>query len=266
MSVLWWILIFSLVGGVLSVLAAAGLLLLPKNAADRLVPHLVSYAIGALLGAAFLGLLPHALEAPGLADPHRLGMVVLLGILGFFLLEKLVLWRHCHEHSCDAHPRDEVPEHVVEHGRRRSRVALIVIGDGFHNFVDGVLIAAAFMTDIHLGVVTALAVATHEIPQELGDFAILLASGLSRSRALAYNLLSALTTLLGALLAWYSLGLARGALPYVLAVAAASFIYIAVADLIPGLHRRTHIRATVGQILLIAAGVATIWLTHSALH
>ena len=132
--------------------------------------------------------------------------------------------------------------------------------------MDGVLIAAAFLTDVHLGVVTAAAVAAHEIPQEIGDFAILLNSGFSRSKALLYNVLSSLTTVVGGILAYFSLGMAQAALPYVLAVAASSFIYIAVADLIPGLHKRLEPRATLEQIILIGIGVTTIYFAHAALH
>ena len=143
---------------------------------------------------------------------------------------------------------------------------MILIGDGMHNFVDGVLIAAAFLTDIHLGVVTALAVAAHEIPQEVGDFAVLLHSGFLARRALVYNVLASLTTLVGATAAYYGLREAEAALPYILAIAASSFIYIAVADLIPGLHKRLEVRATVQQVVLIVAGVLTIYFAHSTLH
>jgi len=258
MSLFTWILLFSLLGGVLSVLAAALFLLIPGFSRDRLLPHFVSFAIGALLGAAFLALLPHSLA--GTDDFHLLGLTVLLGVLGFFLLEKMVLWRHCHHEVCEAH----TPEpHAHDHNAAGT---LILIGDGVHNFVDGVLIAAAFMTDIHLGIVTALAVAAHEIPQEVGDFAVLLQSGFSKRRAFLYNVLASLTTLIGAGLAYYSLAGMQQALPYVLAIAASSFIYIAVADLIPGLHKRVEFGATVQQIVLILLGVVVIYLAHSTLH
>jgi zinc and cadmium transporter len=152
------------------------------------------------------------------------------------------------------------------HGHATASGYLILFGDGVHNFVDGVLIAAAFLTDVHLGVVTALAVAAHEIPQEVGDFAILLHSGFSRGKALLYNVLASLTTVVGGVLAYFSLGVAQAALPYVLAVAASSFIYIAVADLIPGLHKRLEPRVTLEQVLLIGTGVLTIYFAHAALH
>lgn len=260
MALLAWIVLFSLIGGALSVLAAAILLLLPEHARSRLVPHLVSFAIGVLLGAAFLALLPHAVAAP--LDAHVVGAAVLFGLLGFFLLEKMVLWRHCHSDACEAH----TPYEAYEHGRDRSTVSLILIGDGLHNLVDGVLIAGAFLTDFHLGVVTSLAVAAHEVPQELGDFAILLHSGLGRLPALGLNMLSGLTSVVGAVVGYFSLRASVTIVPYVLAVAAASFIYIAVADLIPGLHRRLHPRATFQQVGLIALGVVVIYGAHSALH
>lgn len=257
MSLLAWIILFSLLGGVLSVLAAAVFLLLPNGARNRMLPHFVSFAIGALLGAAFLALLPHAMR--GVEDFHALGLTVLLGILGFFLLEKLVLWRHCHVEHCEAHTPDE-----EQHGQAAG--TLVLIGDGMHNLVDGVLIAAAFLTDIHLGIVTSLAVAAHEIPQEVGDFAVLLHSGYSRAKALWFNILASFTTLIGALIAYWGLAEFQQLLPYILAVAASSFIYIAVADLIPGLHKRLHISATLQQLTLIAAGVLVIYLAHSTLH
>lgn len=237
---------------------AAIVLMIPTGWYTRLLPMLVSFAIGALLGAAFLALLPHALTAG--VEAHAISGTVLLGILLFFFLEKMVLWRHCHHDHCEAHAVD-----LVE-AKEKAAGKLILIGDGIHNFVDGVLIAAAFLTDTHLGVVTALAVITHEIPQELGDFAILLQGGLSRGRAFFYNILSALTSVFGGILAYFFLSSVQGVTPFLLALAAASFIYIAVADLIPGLHRRLEIKETIQQVILIMSGVAVIYSVHSTLH
>lgn len=262
MTLLVWIILFCLLGGVLSVLAASAFLLLPEDYRNRMLPHFVSFAIGALLGAAFLALLPHALSEAKGADFHEIGLTVLIGVLAFFLLEKMVLWRHCHSDHCEAH----TPHEAFEAGSKRSTISMILIGDGLHNLVDGVLITAAFLTDIHLGIVTSLAVAAHEIPQEVGDFAILLHSGLSRARAFVMNMLSSLTTVIGGIIAFYSLQGIQAVVPYILAIAASSFIYIAVADLIPGLHRRTQIQATLQQIILIIAGVMVIYLAHSTLH
>lgn len=261
MTLLIWILLFCLLGGALSVVAAGVFLLLPEKLRNRLLPHSVSFAIGALLGAAFLGLLPHALQGAGDRDVHTVTGAVLLGLFGFFLLEKLVLWRHCHHEHCEVHAPED------GHGHRHVAAGtLILIGDGLHNFIDGILIGAAFLTDIHLGIVTSLAVAAHEIPQEVGDFAVLLHSGYSTKKAFAFNLLSSLTTIIGGVLAWYGLRGLESILPYVLAVAASSFIYIAVADLIPGLHKRVEFSSTLKQVLLIGAGVALIYFTHSTLH
>jgi zinc and cadmium transporter len=263
MSLLTWIVIFSLLGGVLSVMVASTFLLLPETARSRLVPHLVSFAIGSLLGAAFLGLLPHALIGSGVVDFHNIFLAVLLGLLGFFLLEKLVLWRHCHSDHCEAHGPDQ--SHGHDENSKAAGV-MVLVGDAMHNFVDGILIAAAFLTDTHLGIVTALAIATHEIPQEVGDFVVLLHSGFTRTKALFYNVLSSLSTIVGALLAYWWLEGMEELLPYVLAVAASSFIYIAVADLIPGLHKRAEVSDTAQQITLIISGVVVIYLTHSTLH
>lgn len=251
MSVLLWIVVASLAGGVLSVAAAA---LFALSARAQWVPTLVSFAIGALLGASFLEVLPNAIARSGGAESTAL--VVLLGILGFFILEKLVLWRHCHEEHCEGH---EAEPPGIDHGRSG---LMILVGDTFHNFVDGVLIAAAFLHSVPLGLVTALAIIAHEIPQEVGDFLILLHSGYSRARAFAYNLLSSMATLVGGLLAYFWLSSVEAAIPVFLALAAASMIYVAVADLIPGLHKRPELSATLTQVLLIGLGIGTVIGAH----
>jgi len=269
MELLFWIIGFSLIGGLLSVILASSILLLSDNARDKAVPHLVSFAIGALLGASFLGLIPHALEHENHIDPHTIGLTLLLGLLSFFVLEKLVLWRHCHQDHCDAHSPEESDSHSHSHShgdKGQAAGTLILVGDTIHNFVDGILIAAAFMTDIHLGIVTSLAIAAHEIPQELGDFVILLHSGFKRSKALYYNILSSLGTVAGALLGYFALSEMQHLLPYILIIAASSFIYIAVADLIPGLHAKVKPSETLQQIVLIAAGTIFIYIAHSTLH
>lgn len=269
MELLLWIIGFSLIGGLLSVTVASSFLLLSANARNVAVPHLVSFAIGSLLGASFLGLIPHAMEHEYAVDPHNIGLTLLLGLLTFFLLEKMVLWRHCHSDHCEGHLPDlKQHEHTHNHQDNKNKAAgsLILIGDTIHNFVDGILIAAAFMTDTHLGIVTALAIAAHEIPQELGDFVILLHSGFSRKKALFYNILSSLGTVVGALLAYFALSDMQHLLPYILIIAASSFIYIAVADLIPGLHHKVKLSETLQQISLIAAGTLFIYVAHSTLH
>ncbi len=260
-----WIVAFTALGGVLSVLAAGAFLLLSAETRARILPPLVSFAIGAMLGATFIGLLPEALEAPGIREPHTITLAVLLGLLAFFLLEKLVIWRHCHADECEAHG-SETHAPRVEHARKLAAGQMILIGDSIHNLVDGVLIAAAFLTDVQLGVLTSIAVIAHEIPQEVGDFAVLLHSGYSRARAFMYNVLTSLTTVVGGVAAYLSLSLVQQVVPYVLAIAASSFIYIAVADLIPGLHRRTGLGASAQQFALILLGVGVIALADAALH
>lgn len=247
MSLLATILLASAAGGLLSVLLASVAL----NLKSEWVPVMVSYAIGALLGAAFLEILPHALEHA--EHTEAVSGVVLAGIFGFFILEKLVLWRHCHTEHCEAHGT-EAPAH--DHGRSG---LMITVGDTVHNFVDGVMIAAAFLVDVKLGVVTAFAIAAHEVPQELGDFLILLHSGYSKGRALMLNLLSSAAMLVGALLGYFLLESLHELLPYMLALAAAGMIYVAVADLIPGLHKRVELGHTAQQALLIGLGVLTVW-------
>jgi len=249
MPTLAWISGAAVAGSAISIAIAA---LFALSAPSSWVPALVSFAIGALLGAVFLEILPHAIASAG--SLQAIFATVLGGILGFFVLEKLVLWRHCHIEDCEAHDHHADPS---DHGRSG---LMIIIGDAFHNFVDGILIAAAFLQSTELGVVTAAAIIAHEIPQEIGDFVILLHSGYSKTAALALNLLSSLAMLVGALLAYFTLQAAQEWIGTVLALAAASMIYVAVADLIPGLHRRPELIATAQQVALIALGVGLIWL------
>ncbi len=255
MTTLAWISATTVAGGMLSVAAAGALAL---NARPTHIPVLISYAVGALLGAVFLELLPHAFR---LADnPERMAGTILVGILVFFVLEKLVLWRHCHVEQCEVH---DPHASQTDHGRSG---AMIMIGDTFHNFVDGILIAAAFLADHELGIVTALAIIAHEIPQEVGDFLVLLHSGYTKRRALLFNILSGAAMVIGGLIAYFALQTLQKAVAPLLGLAAASMLYVAVADLIPGLHRRPELAATVQQIVLIALGVATIWLAGEIAH
>jgi zinc and cadmium transporter len=267
-SLLILIIIFTAVGGVLSVMAAAVFLLLPDHHRSAVLPHGISFAIGALLAVAFWGLIPEAFSEIKPERFQALSGTILAGVLGFFVLEKLLIWRHCHSGSCEAHGEEDNHDHAHSHshGYTKSAGALIILGDGIHNFVDGVLIAAAFLTDVQLGIVTSLAVAAHEIPQEVGDFAILLHSGYSKSKALFYNILASLTTVLGGVLAYFGLEDLHDSLPYFLALAASSFIYIAVADLIPSLHKKTDMKTSLQQIALIAMGVLLICSLHGIAH
>jgi zinc and cadmium transporter len=232
----------SIVGSIGGLLTASAFLLLGDGIRLRLVPWLISYAVGTLLGAALLALLPEAL---GHIPPTPALGTLLVGVLAFFLLEKLVLWRHCHDaNECEVHVS--------------SAASLVIVGDAFHTFVDGAVIAAAVSTSIPLGVTTALAVAAHEIPQEVGDVAILLRAGYSRGRAFTVNILSATGGILGALLMLTASHAAPSVLPFVLSFAAGSFLYIAMSDLIPDLHRGGLPGGSVRQLLLIGAGILTI--------
>lgn len=238
------IIIFSALGGIGAMSLAGLFLLVPEKTRQPLNSFLISYATGTLLGAAFLALIPHALEH---LPEFRVFLVLLGGILFFFLLEKLLIWHHCYNQECDIH-----------------RVAgpMLMFGDAFHNFLDGIVIASAFIINVPLGVTTFLAVVSHEIPQEVGDFAVLLESGYSRGRAFLYNALSGSTTLVGAVPAYFFLERIQTAIPYVMAVAAASFIYIAIADLIPSLHRFVGFKNAAQQLLSMLAGIATVVLVH----
>jgi len=248
-----WIVGASLAGGLLSIGLAAAFALTVRAA---WVPMLVSFAIGALLGAAFLEVIPHAFER---LDAHTAALTILAGIFVFFIMEKLVLWRHCHTEDCEAHDQ---PASGHDHGRAGT---MILVGDTVHNFIDGVLIAAAFLESTQLGVITAIAIVAHEIPQEVGDFLILLHSGYSKARAMVLNMISSLASLAGGVAGYFALQAVSGAVPYLLGIVAASMIYVAVADLIPGLHKRTELHATVSQGLLIALGVGSIALARLAL-
>jgi zinc and cadmium transporter len=357
---------FTAVGGIASAAFAGLFLLLPEQTGLRMLPHFVSFATGALIGAALLGLLPEAMESVGPGGAHSVGIAMVVGLGVFFIIEKLVLWRHAHSHEhedpaardvvahgvTDALAHDDdgsagrvgstsehealravgaAPGHAAvafagnvggdaevrssqlhgrsghahsgpgggvhghgqhhglthehgpaipggpthkhaynshghDHSRDGAAGVLVLIGDSIHNALDGILIAAAFLTSVPLGLVTTLAVAAHEIPHRVGDFALLLHAGMSRPRAMFLNMATGLASVLGGIVAYFGLSKAQDALPYALALAAAGFLYIAVAGLIPGLHRRADPRTSLAQVLLMGAGVAVIaWaemLTH----
>jgi zinc and cadmium transporter len=267
-----WIVLATLFGGLLSAALASLFLLLPEARRNRLLPHLISFATGAMLAAALLGLLPEAIAGVGLGHIQGIGAALLAGIALFFVLEKLVLWRHCHTADCETHqPAALAGTHgharVRSHDQARDQAAgwIVLFGDGVHNAFDGVLIAAAFLTDLRLGVVTTIAITAHEVPQELGDLAVLLHAGMRPRRALFFNMASSLTSIIGGLVGYFALKSTLGVLPYAVSVAAASLIYVAVADLIPGLHRRTDPAGSFAQVLLIGAGVGVIALTEGLL-
>jgi zinc and cadmium transporter len=193
-----------------------------------------------LLGAAFIGMLPNAVKLAG----YQISYAILGGILFFFVIEKIMLWRICADQNCDRHSK--------------AGALMLMIGDSFHNFLDGIVIAAAFLHSPSFGVVVALSVFAHEIPQEIADFGVMLKAGFSKQKAIMYNLFSGLTAIAGALLAWYSGVYTQKAMPYILALSAAGFIYIALADLIPELHRKTNAHQSIVQFLLLIAGISVI--------
>ena len=297
LPVLAWIILSSLIGGALSV-AGAGLVAF--SARKSAVSMLISYAIGAMLGAVFLEILPEAINATvkNGGSVQATTTTVLFGILLFFGLEKLVIWRHCHGDHCEVHAihtEEDCPEthpeanpvnknhaikykavsvkqpsisahshthsHSHDHDGGRSGM-MVMIGDTFHNFVDGILIASAFMVDIKVGIVTSAAIIAHEIPQEVGDFLILLHSGYSKKQAFLFNLVSSFATVVGGTIAYFALQHVQTWAPTILGFAASSMLYVSVADLIPSLHKRTELRATVSQLTLIACGVGSIALTE----
>jgi zinc and cadmium transporter len=231
----------SFAGSLGGLLCASLLLLLPAAQRHRLVPWLVSYAVGALLGVALMALLPEALESQ--SAPKVFG-TLLVGILAFFILEKAVLWRHCHTDTCEVHGVS---------------ASLVLVGGAVHNFVDGAMIGAAVLTSLPLGISTAAAVAAHEVPQEIGDFAVLLHAGYSRGKALALNVLCGLASVAGAVASVVLVNVVPDLLPYLLAVAASSFLYVAMSDLIPDLHHRSPSgMAAIRQVVLIGLGMATV--------
>lgn len=225
-----------LLGNVFSALCAAVLLLASEELQERLMPWLLSFATGTLLCTGFAGMLPKALSQ---ARSQYVMLALLGGILLFFLLEKTLLWRHCHNKNCELH---SAAGHIV------------IIGDSVHNFMDGIAIAAAFSLSTGLGIGTAVAVFAHELPQEVGDFAVLLNSGFSKTKAFVWNLLSGFAALLGGLLAWLAIDTMKAAIPYALAFSAASMIYVAMSDLIPSLRNPQTTGAR--HFLALLAGIA----------
>jgi zinc and cadmium transporter len=257
------IFVAALAAGVLATGAAGVALALSAS----WIPRLVSFAVGALLGAVFIELLPHALES---GHTESVMVTVLAGLLAFFLLEKLVLWRHSHGHVTHDDAIDETEHAHATHGTAahdhgRSGL-MILIGNSVHNFCDGVVIAAAFLAETRLGLITTLAIVAHAVPQQVGDFAVLLHSGYSKKRAFAVNVGTGVATLVGATAGYFALAALTGILPTVLAIASASLLYVAVADLIPSLHRRPEPVETLKQMLMILSGIAIIAGVHFALE
>lgn len=239
-----YVIIALFLGSVGSVALAGLLLLFGNEKLEKVSTYLMYLAGGTLLGAAFLGMIPKAIS---MSEPGLILQTIMFGILLFFVLEKIILWRSCRNKDCERHMTAAAP--------------IILIGDAFHNAIDGVVIAASFLTSTELGIFVTLSVVLHEIPQELGDFGILIKSGFSRSKAFWFNVLSGATAIVSGVAAFYTLDSLRSLIPYALAFSASSFLYIALADLIPEMHRKTSLKASISQVLLIALGILIIYVS-----
>ena len=255
---LFWIILATTVAGILSITAAASLSL---TILSRMVDKMVSLSVGVLLATALLHSLPEAFTTPDVDIPS-LFMVLFAGLLGFFVLEKAALLRHSHHHEHDGHGHHH--GHDAESAGRSGWV--ILLGDGLHNFADGILIAAAFLVDPQIGVLTAVAIALHEIPQEVGDFIVLLNAGFTKARALFYNFISSMMAVVGSVLGYFFLDRAESLIPYVIVLASSSFIYIAVSDLMPQMHRRPKLKESIEQLSLIILGVGIVLLISEISH
>ncbi len=255
MSTLIYIIIFISLGSVLAI-GGAALLLTRKKLSHSVTHGLAAFAAGTLLGATFLDLLPeafHHFEELGIEEAKaQVLMYVLGGILLFFLLERFIHWFHHHHHQHD-HKHTDEPVNAV--------VPLVIFGDAIHNLIDGVLIAATFMVDINLGMITTFAIVVHELPQEIGDFAILLKAGLTKKKAFLYNLLSQLTAVIGGVVTYFVGNSVEGILPYIIALTSGFFIYIALTDLIPDIHNENRKGFAVVETLLLFVGILTIWVS-----
>ncbi len=214
---------------------------LADKAQKYLVTILIAYATGTLLTAALYGLIPEAIEGAG-GEPHMIMLLVLGSILFFFFLEKIIIWRNCSDTTCDVHA---------------AAGPIVLVGDAFHNLTDGVVIAAAFLTDFTIGIAVGFAIIAHEIPQETGDFGILLNGGYSKKKSYLYNAISSTTTIPAAIISYYILGSVTLIIPYILAISAASFLYIALSDLTPELHQKLGLKHSVRQLIFILAGIIT---------
>jgi zinc and cadmium transporter len=252
-----WITLATFLGGLLSVLIAASLTV---TVLTRMVRHLVSLSAGVLLATALLHVLPEAFESQ--ASPHGLFATLLAGLMFFFLLEKVELYRHTHHHEGDGHHH----HHQFDAEQAGRGGWSVLVGDSIHNFCDGIIIAAAFLADTQLGIVTSLAIIAHEIPQEVGDYIVLLNAGFSRAKALFYNAISGLSAVLGGLVGYVVVGPWEALFPYLLVIASSSFVYVAVADLIPQLQQRMSLKDTAAQLAWLAAGMAMIVLVVRAVR
>ncbi len=238
-KMLGWIILFSVLGSVGAILAAGAFVFFGEKYQDALIPMLIAFATGVLLAAAFLGLIPEAVETVG--EPHLIMPYILGGILFFFIMEKIIIWRNCRDQACEVHSHASGP--------------IILLGDALHNLTDGVVIAAAFLLGYNLGIVAGITIIVHELAHETGDFGVLLHSGYSKKKAFTYNIISSSTTIPAAIIAYFLLGPFEFVVPYLLAISAASFIYIALSDLTPDLHQHFSLKYSMRQLLLITAGI-----------
>lgn len=234
--------LFSILGSIGAITAAAGFVFLGEKYQKKLIPLLVAFATGILLAAALLGLIPEAIESVN-DEPHLIMPFVLGGILFFFFTEKVIIWRNCRDKECEVHSH--------------ASGSLILIGDSLHNLIDGIVIAASFLIDATIGFGTGMTIIVHELAHETGDFGILLHSGYSKKRAFIYNMISSSTTIPAAVISFFVLDSVMFVVPYLLAISAASFIYIALSDLTPELHKTTDLKYSIRQLLLILAGILT---------
>lgn len=255
---LLWVLLATVTGGLIAVLIASWL---AYKVFAKYLHHMVSLSVGVLLSVALLHLLPEAFET-GVGNAHVLFGLMLASLIGFFVLEKIALLRHSHHHEGDGH------HHHKGHDRHEAGRGgvLILIGSSLHNLCDGVLIAAAFLTDPLLGVLTAASIIIHEVPHKLGDFVVLLNAGLRRRRAFALILFTSLCSAVGGIIGYFVLQQAQDWTPYILVVAASSFLYISVADLMPQMHERVSLSDAVPQLLLVGVGVALIYSVTTLMH
>lgn len=236
-----WIILFSIIGSVGAIFTVSFFAFLGEKVQKKLVYILLSFATGTLLAAALIGLIPEAIEL--IEEPHLITLTILGGIIFFFFLEKFLIWRNCQNNTCEVHSQ--------------ASGSLVLIGDAFHNFTDGIVIASAFLTNFYIGIASGITILMHEIPQETGDFAILLHSGMSKKKALLYNLISSSFTIPSAIISYFVLDLFKAVIPFFLAFSASSFIYIALSDLMPELHQKTETKEIIKQLILVFLGVIT---------
>lgn len=235
MSAFWWIISSVILVSIVSLVGAVTLLFTAVRV--RFILYvLVAFSAGGMMGGAFFHLLPEALtRTPSL----QVFMILLFGFSLFFILERLILWHHCHDGICDVHPF----------------TYLNLVGDSVHNFIDGFVIAASYMVNIDVGIVTTIAIILHEIPQELGDFGVLVYGGFKPRRALFLNFVTALLAAAGAVAGYFTINLMHGFMQYVLPFAAGNFIYIAGSDLVPELHKEAKLSKALLAFLIFLAGL-----------